>query len=219
MGPESTAIFYQEVIRQCQKQYRAKLDEDYPEIFIYNLPIPDVVGGIKNTEKILPVLIKGLQKLESFDVAFISIPCNTIQYFYDDLKKNSSVPVLNIVEETAQKIKSKNYQKVGLLATTATVENQIYDKILNRFGIKIVFPENQNKITKIILNILAGKKLESDKLRLKEIIEKMKKTGAEAIILGCTDIPALLTQEDIDIEVFNSIEILAEATVKYAIED
>ena len=177
-----------------------------------------MVEGIEKPEKVLPVLIRGLKKLESIGVDFISIPCNTVQYFYDDLKRSSSIPVLNIVEETARKAKSNNYQKVGLLATTTTVENKIYDKALNKFGIKIVFPEDQNEVTRVILNILAGKKLESDRAELKKIIEKMKGDGAEAVILGCTDLPALITQADVDIELIDSIGVLAEATVSYAVE-
>lgn len=218
MGPASTAIFYQNIIRQCQKQYGAQYDEDYPEIFIYNLPIPDVVKGIKNPSKILPILIKGIKKLEAIGVDFITIPCNTVQYFYEDLKRNVSIPVLNIVEEVAKKVKLNNYKKVGLLATITTIENKIYDKILNKSGIEIILPERQEQITSIILNILAGKKLESDKAKLKTIIEKMKKSGAETIILGCTDISILLNQKDVDIELFDSNEILAEVTVKYAIK-
>lgn len=218
MGPESTAMFYQSVIQQCQKQYGAQYDEDYPEIFIYNLPIPDVVEGIKNPSKILPPLIKGVKKLELIGVDLIVIPCNTVQYFYDNIKNSISVPLLNIVEETAKKIRSKNYKKVGLLATITTIENKIYERILNKFGIETIVPEEQNRVTKIILNILAGKKLESDKLELKKIIKKMEQNGAEAIILGCTDIPALLTQKDVNIDLFDSTEILAEATIRYGIE-
>lgn len=217
MGPESTAMFYQSIIQQCQKQYRAQYDEDYPEIFIYNLPIPNVVEGIKKPSKILPFLVKGIRKLESIGVDFITIPCNTVQYFYDNLKKGISVPLLNIVEETAKKIKSNNYKKVGLLATITTIENKIYEGILTKFGIETIVPEEQNKVTKIILNILSGKKLESDKSELKKIIEKMEQNGAKAIVLGCTDIPALLTQKDANIKLFNSIEVLAEATVRCAV--
>ncbi|MBI2675925.1 MAG: aspartate/glutamate racemase family protein [Candidatus Aenigmarchaeota archaeon] len=106
MGPESTAIFYQSVILQCQKQYHAQYDEDYPEIFIYNLPIPDVVEGIRSPSKILPVLIKGIRKLESIGVDFIAVPCNTVQYFFEDMRKSCSIPILNIIEETAKKVHS-----------------------------------------------------------------------------------------------------------------
>ena len=63
-----------------------------------------------------------------------------------------------------------------------------------------------------------GKKLEKDKEELKQIIEKLKNNGAEAIVLGCTDIPILLQQEDIDIKVFDTVEVLAESTIKFAVK-
>ncbi len=216
MGPESTAIFYHELIIQCQKQYGAKYDEDYPEIFIYNLPIPDVVEGLKTPEKTLKVLVRGAKKVESIGVGFLVIPCNTAHYFFDGIKKEISIPFLSIIEETAKKIKSKKYKKVGLLATETTINSKIYDKIFTDYGIGIIVPKEQDKVTKIILNILAGKKLEKDKQDLKKIIEMLKNKGAEAIVLGCTDLPILLKPEEIDLEAFDTIEILAESAIKYA---
>lgn len=65
MGPESTALFYQKIIKQYQKQYGAKNDEDYPEIFIYSLPIPDIVKGVKEPAKTAQMLIKVVKTLES----------------------------------------------------------------------------------------------------------------------------------------------------------
>jgi|TARA_B100000315_G_C14408016_1_gene509642 aspartate racemase len=218
MGPESTAIFYHELIIQCQKQYGAKYDEDYPEIFIYNLPIPDVVEGLKTPEKTLKVLVKGAKKLESIGVDFIVMPCNTAHYFYDKIKKEVSIPFLSITEETAKKVKSKNFNKIGLLATGTTVKYKIYNNDLDKLGIDLVVPEKQEKVTKIIMNILAGKKLEKDKEELKQIIEKLKNNGAKAMVLGCTDIPILLKQEDVDIKVFDTVEVLAESTIKFAVK-
>lgn len=218
MGPESTAIFYQSIILQCQKQYGAQYDEDYPEIFIYNLPIPDMVEGIKNPEKVLPVLIRGIKRMESIGVDFIAIPCNTTHYFFDELQKNVKIPILNIIEETVKKVKSKGYKRVGLLATVTTVENRIYGRIFDKFGVEIVTPrERQSKVTKIIRNILAGRKSEADRQELKRIVKEMKKEGAGAIVIGCTDITTILRQEDVDVELFDSVDILAEATVKYAV--
>lgn len=218
MGPESTAIFYHELIIQCQKQYGAKYDEDYPEIFIYNLPIPDVVDGLKKPEKTLQVLVKGAKKLESIGVDFIVMPCNTANYFYGDIKKEISIPFLSITEETAKKIKSNQYNKVGLLATRTTIKYKIYNKDFDKFGIGLIVPDKQEKITNIILNILAGKKLDKDREELKKIIEKLKDNGAETIIIGCTDIPILLKQEDVDIKIFDTVEILAESAIKFAVK-
>ncbi len=217
MGPESTAIFYQELIVQCQKQYGAQYDEDYPEIFIYNLPIPDVVEGLKKPGETLKVLVKGAKKLESIGVDFIVMPCNTANYFYDGVKKELSIPFLSIVEETAKKVKSRSYGKVGLLATETTITCKIYEKDFDNYGIKLVIPNEQKAVNNIILNILAGKKLKNDKKELKRIIGKLKNGGADAIILGCTDIPVLLKKNGVGIEIFDTVEVLAEATIKYAI--
>jgi len=218
MGPESTANFYHELIIQCQKQYGAKYDEDYPEIFIYNLPIPDVVEGLKTPERTLQVLVKGAKKLESIGVDFIVMPCNTAHYFYGGMKKEISIPFLSITEETAKKVKARKYSKVGLLATATTINCGNYSKEFGRFKIDLIVPKEQDKVTRVILNILAGKKLDKDKEGLKQIIEKLKSKGAESIILGCTDIPILLKQKDVDINVIDTVEVLAEAAIKFAIK-
>ena len=128
MGPESTAIFYQELIKQCQKLYDAKYDEDYPKIFLYNLPIPKIVEGIEAVKKTLQVLINGAKKLESIGVDFIVMPCNTAHYFYEDMKKEISIPFLSITEETARKVKFEKFSKVGLLSTKQAIVNKIYYK-------------------------------------------------------------------------------------------
>lgn len=216
MGPESTAIFYKSVIKQCQKQYGAKYDEDYPEIFIYNFPIPNIVEGLKEPSKVLPVLVKGAKKLETIGIDFMVMPCNTATYFLEDIQKEISVSFLSIVGEVAKKVKTEGYKKLGLLATDTTVNNKIYNKDFDKYAIELIIPEEQDKVTEVILNILAGKKSEKDKETLKQIIKNLKNKGAEAVVLGCTDISILIQQEDVGIELFDSVEIYAEATVKFA---
>ena len=216
MGPESTAIFYRQIILECQKQYGAQYDEDYPEMLIYNLPIPDVVEGLKDQSKTLAMLVEGSRKLESIGVDFLVMPCGSAHYFYGDVKKQLSIPFLSIVKETAKKVKSRGHTKVGLLATKTTIDHGVYNAELNGQGIEVIAPREQDKLTEIILNILAGKKLGSDKQELLRIISTLKSNGAQAIILGCTDLPALLDDKDVDLELFDATKILAEATVKYA---
>ncbi len=212
MGPESTALFYQKIIEQCQKLYRAKYDQDYPEMFIYSLPLPDPVRGIKNGT--LPVLIDGLRKLESFGSDFIAIPCNTINCFLPEMRKCIPIPIIGIIEEALGKIELERSKSVGLLATTPTIENSLYKS--NK--IKIIAPQknDQKIVNKVICNILAGKKLDKDKKVLGKIVGSLINEGAEAIVLGCTDLPLLIKQEDYDVKIFDTVEILAESTVRYA---
>ncbi len=218
MGPESTAIFYLALIKQCQKQYGAQYDEDYPEIFIYNLPIPDIVGGLEKPKETLEILVKGAKKINSIGVDFMVMPCNTAHYFYPSMTKSISIPFVCIFLATAKKIRSQGFKKVGFLATETTIKYKSFDRDFEKNGIELIFPKkiDQDKLTKIILNILAGKKLDEDKKKLKRIIEKMKQNDAEAIVLACTDLPILLKQEDVDIKVFDTVEILAETTIQYA---
>jgi len=216
MGPESTANFYHELILQCQKQYGARYDEDYPEMFVYNLPIPDVVEGLKKQEKTLEILLKGAKKLQTIGVDFIVMPCCTAHYFYEEIKREISIPFLSITEETAKKVKNRGFSQVGLLATETTLKYKLYSRDFIRYGIDILVPGNMKVVTKIILNILVGKKLDQDREELQRMIEKMKKDGAQAIILGCTDLPILITQKDVDLEVIDTVEVLAESTIKFA---
>jgi len=219
MGPESTAIFYHALIKQCQRQYEAKKDDDYPEIFIYNLPIPDIVEGLKKPKKTLEKLIMGAQKIDSIGVDFMVMPCNTAHYFYLEMAKLINTPFICIFLATAKALKAKGYKRVGFLSTETTIKYKSFDRDFEKNGIELVFPDKTEKkrITKIILNILAGKKLEKDKKSLKDIIYRLERRGAEAVVLACTDLPIILKQEDVDIKIFDTVEILAEATIKYAI--
>lgn len=218
MGPESTAIFYQTLIKQCQKQYGAKYDEDYPEIFIYNLPIPNIVEGLKEPEKTFSMLIKGAQKIDSIGVDVMVMPCNTAHYFYPKMAKSISMPFICIFLATAKKIKSEGFKKVGFLATETTIKYRSYDRDFEKNGIELILPDknDQEKLTEIIVNILAGLKLGSDRQFLIQIIKRLKEKGAQAIVLACTDLPILLQQENLDIKIFDTVEILAEATIQYS---
>jgi aspartate racemase len=218
MGPEATALFYQLLIEQCQKQYGAQLDEDYPEIFIYNLPIPNILKGINEGDQVLNYLVGGAKKLESVGVDFLVMPCNTATYFYKNIVKEISVPFLSIVAETAKRIKSQGYKKVGLLATETTVQTGLYFTELEKNGVELITPKNQTAVDQAILNILAGKKLAQDKKALGIIVQEMEKRGAKGIVLGCTDLPILVKQKDLNIRAFNSLEILAEATINYSMQ-
>ena len=220
MGPEATVDFYQKIIKLCQKKYMAKYD-NYPPMVIYNLSIPNVVAktiiqGLEDIEKVLPFLLEGIKKLEFVGSDFIVIPCNTAHYFLPYLRKEVSIPILSIIEETVKKVRDKNYKKVGLLATKTTIKQKLYEVELNKFGISLVNPdkESQNKIIKIIQNILTGKNTMKDKKKIKSIIKKLELQGVESIILGCTELPLIIDKNVFKIELFDATEILAEATVK-----
>ncbi len=211
MGPESTALFYMEVIRECQQQLHCKNDGDYPEIIVCSIPIPDIIGGINNWEETAAQLEYGLKKLENAGAEIIAVPCNTVQVFYDKMQKSTKVPILNIIVETLCSIQKEGFETAGLLCTETTSKAWLYQKFGKSKNIKIRLPENQEEINEIIRNVLEGKKVESDKEKLKAIISSL---DADCVILGCTDLPVIISQADTETRLFDSIKELAKATVQ-----
>lgn len=215
LGPETTSEFYMNIIKKNSKQ-----NSNHPKILIHNVPIPfsleeDIVKNSKNEEKLLPLLIEGLDILQD-KVDFIVIPCNTAHIFIDDVRRKSKVPVLSIIEEVVNEVKNENLKKVGILATSKTIEKKLFDSKLITNNIRCVKPNksDQNRISEIIQLILKGNKSNKLKSELLDIVNKLKEKGAEAIILGCTDLQLLLKQKNSTIKLIDTMGVLADSIVR-----
>ncbi len=211
MGPEATAQLYLKIIRILQKKYGARNDADFPEIVILNLPLPDVVEKLQTGVK--EKLIYGVKKLEAAGVDFIVIPCNTVCYFIESLRRAVSIPIISLPEEIAIVVNKLKLKKLGLLGTKMTIDTKLFDSSMP--NVKIAYPtKSETKvITKIIIEVLGGRKTIKSKVKTRTIIQRLKSQGAQAVILGCTELPLLIKGSKF---VIDTIEILAEATVKRA---
>jgi len=218
MGPETTADFFKRVIKICEKEYNCTKDEDFPKIVIVSVPIPPVVEKVEREEELLKVAKEGIRNIVSAGADFIAIPCNTIHIYFEKLQKFSSIPLLNIVEEVAKVAKEKGYKKLGIMATKTTIDKKLYNGYLQKFGIEVITPTQEQilEVAKVIHDVERGEILDSDKEKLKEIAKSLENRGADAIILGCTELPIVLKQENCDTKLLDSTQILAEATVKRA---
>ncbi len=213
MGPEAVAELYMGIFRIFQQEYGARLDADFPEIIIISKPIPDVVENLEKPEQILSELIRAINQLETAGADFIVIACNTVHCFIEILRKKSKIPILSIMEEVAAQLRDTT---VGLLATEATIKKAVFDRDLNKKGVILIKPdtEQQKIVTTIILNILGGKKIESDKKKLVAIITQMKQKGARSVILGCTDLPCLFEESESPIPLIDTTKVLAASAVR-----
>ncbi len=210
MGPEATMDLYRKIISIFQQEYDSIYDDDFPEIIICSLPIPDVVERVTEEDKIRKMLLSGVQRLEKAGADFIAIPCNTVSYYLAELREVVSIPILSILEETAKEVRRRGLGKVGLIGTEMTIEAGIYSDVLGDVEIISIGPKQRKTITRIILNILAGNKCKDDQRRLEKIILDLKTLGAQEVILGCTELPLLIEGDDL----LNTTEILAKAVVR-----
>ena len=214
LSPETTSEFYLSLI-ECSR----KFCKSYPKIIIDNLSFPfsleeEIIFKSRNEQKILPALIESVKRLNKVGVDFIVIPCNTVHIFIEDLRKISAVPIVSIIDETVNFLKRNKFKKVGLLSTTKTVDSKLYEIPLTKEEIYVLLPtkKEQKNISKIIIKILGNNIRKTDKRMLEEIIMRLKEKGAEAIILGCTDLQLILKQNNLQIQFIDSLEILMKAT-------
>lgn len=210
MGPEATALFYMKIIKKFAQT------KGYPSILMYSVPEPFQVADSflqcnQDGHVLRELVVDGIQMVHD-KVDFCVIPCNTAHIYISAIREAAKVPIFSIVEETSRYLKIQKIKKVGILATTATIENQLYTRPLCENNIVPILPLacQQTVISKIIGRLVKGEILASDKAALLTIIEELKKMGAECIILACTDLPILLSQGDIDFPLFDTLDILAE---------
>lgn len=212
LGPETTAHFYMEVVFAC-----SEISGKRPQILISNVAVPlkiekELITEAKNEKNILPFLIDAAKQLEKGGADFIVIPCNTVHIFIEEIRRSMKIPVLSIIDETANFLKKEKIKEIGLLATTATIKNKLFDKNLKRNGIKMKIPDNscQLKIGTIINRLVNNKHNDKDKKELIEIINELK---VKSVILACTDLQILNPECD-GVKIFDTMDILAKATIK-----
>jgi aspartate racemase len=175
----------------------------------------------KGWDEVTKILIDAAQRLEAAGADIVLICTNTMHKSVPEIQRKIHVPVLHIADATAEKVLGKGLKKVGLLGTKMTMEEDFYKgRIRERFGIDVLVPDKDERdfIERVIFDELCvGKINASSKKTLKEIVGKLADNGAEGIILGCTEIPLLIKQEDVNVPVFDTTEIHAKAAVEFAL--
>ena len=175
------------------KLNRGKSDQKYPLFLLYNKSnIPDRKQNLKKYSKVLKSLVAGCKFLQKNKCKFISIPCNTAHYWYEDLKRIIEVPILNmpkIVYENASKNCSKG-SKIGLLATETTINTGVYKRYFDK-QYDLISPQKKIQIENVnrsIKLVKMGKTKEAEKA-IKPAINYLLKKKCKKIILGCTELP------------------------------
>ena len=175
------------------KLNRGKLDQKYPMFILYNKSnIPERPKNLKKYYNVLNALVDGCKMLQKNKCKFIVMPCNTAHFWYDDVQKKINVPILSIPKEVYKNTKkntSKN-SKIGLLATEATLNNNIYHKFFLK-DYDLISPNKnlqKNSVNKAITLVKKGSVKEAEKI-LRPAVNQLIKKKCKKIILGCTELP------------------------------
>jgi len=216
MGPEATLELFRQIIALTP----ARKDQEHLHIVIDSNPlIPDRTAAIlEEGESPLPMMIKGARVLEQAGADFLVIPCNTAHRWLSHLRKAVSIPIIDMISETATTIASCNppIKTVGLLATMGTVKCGLYQRALGDHDVSLLVSADQEqvRIMDAITHIKAGDHSVKDTVVAQHLIDQ----GASGIIPGCTELSLVVEEAGLSCPLFDPLSILARRAVEWARE-
>lgn len=172
-------------------------------------------------EKATQAMVDAAKKLEGGGADAIVICTNTMHKMADDLEKNVVIPLIHIADATAAKIKEQGLDAVGLLGTNFTMEQDFYKERLKKHGIDVVVPDGEDR--KIVHNVIyeelcQGVVKEASKKAYLEILSRLADKGAQGVVLGCTEIPLLINQNDTSMPLFDTTYLHSKAAAEFAMK-
>jgi aspartate racemase len=167
------------------------------------------------------ILVEAAQKVERAGADFVVLCTNTMHKLADDIQANLDIPFLHIADATAYAIQAAGIQKVGLLGTRFTMEEDFYKgRLQDKHGLTVIVPGEQDRavIDRVIYNeLVLGDIRQESKKQYMQVMDGLVQSGTQGIILGCTEIGLLVQQEDSRVPLFDTARIHAEAAVDYAL--
>ncbi len=221
MTPESTITYYQHIVHRYQQRFG---NHAYPEIVIYSVSFQQFEDWMEAGEwdAIGTALAAGLKRLEAAGAQLAVVATNTMHLLFERLERESSIPLISIVDAAARAIQRAGLSRVGLLGTRFTMEKSFYADRLAGHGISTIVPDAAERadIHRVIMTELSvGTLDEGSRRRYLEIVEHLAARGAQGIVLGCTEIPLLIRQEHTEIPLFDTTTLHADEALDRAIGD
>lgn len=212
MGPYASAYFYKLLLKKSSGSYGARDNNDFPEILIDSVPVPDFISDTNKLKDAKNMLKFRILKMNHFGVKSIGMICNTGHILYKDLSKISKSKFYSMINLVAAEAANRKLLKVGVLATPTTIKANLYGDALAKMGIKTVYPENKSiKLHEsIIRNVISGADGEVD---LNNLVQSTKtfinQNKLDGIILGCTELPLVFPKEKFT-NVIDCMDVLAD---------
>jgi aspartate racemase len=222
MSWESSILYYEMINKEVRKR-RGGLHSAPCLMYSFDFePIKQLQHEGKWDEA-ANLLIEAAQRLETAGADFIVLCTNTMHKAAEKIESGIHIPFLHIADATAEAITRKGIKKIGLLATRFTMEEPFYKgRLQDKYNLEVLVPNEEERklVHAIIYNELCrGEIKDSSKKQYMKVIENLIESGAEAIILGCTEITLLIKEEDCRVPVFDTTFLHAVSAVEYALED
>jgi aspartate racemase len=219
ISPESTIEYYRHITHTYTQRFG---DYGYPEILIYSVSFQPYVDWPKEErwDLIAQGLSQAAQSLQAAGADFIVIAANTMHLVLDQVRASVHIPVLSLLDVVAEAIQAKGIKTVGLLGTRFTMEKNLYQDALAHRNITMLIPDagDREYVNRVIYDeLVAGHIRAESRAGYVEVIKKLAARGAQGVILGCTEIPLLVSEADAGLPLFDTTLLHAEAVLNYAL--
>ena len=214
LGPMASAQFLELLTDKTD----AATDQEHIEVFLYSRPqTPDRTAFLlgHSQESPYPVLLDSGRKLEAMGCGVLVMPCMTAYSFYPQLKSDLHARLINPIPESAAVLKRRGMQKVGIMATSGTLQVGTFQQALTDCGITPIVPDaaNQAEVMSIIYDdVKSGKP--ADMERFHSVAHSMRAQGAECVILGCTELSVIRQTQKIGAGFLDAMVVLAECAIE-----
>ena len=193
----------------------------HPEVTMHTFSLSEYMRYIEagDWENVASLVLSSVAKVAKVGADFAICPDNTIHLAFDLFVKESPIPWLHIAEEVAAEAKRQNYKCLGVLGTRFLMEGPVYPTKLAAMGIEHRIPEvkDRERINEIIFDeLIRGRFSTEARVYFEKVIDGLKNQGCDAVVLGCTEIPLLVTQESSPLPTLDSTRLLARAALKKA---
>lgn len=222
MSWESTASYYK-ALNEGVKESLGGLHS--AKICMYSVDFDDIekLQHQGNWSETANILSKAAVAVECGGADFLLICTNTMHKVAQEISSKISIPILHIADATAERLQSDKIKCVGLLGTQFTMEQDFYkSRLTDNYNIQVLVPDSEER--KVVHDIIyselcLGKIIDSSRNEYLKIINNLYAKGAEAIILGCTEIALLVQQQHTSVPLYDTTEIHAAEAVKFAISE
>ncbi|WP_419897759.1 aspartate/glutamate racemase family protein [Roseomonas sp. USHLN139] len=221
MSWESSAEYYR-IINQTVRERLGGLHSAECLMWSFDFARIEALQHAGQWEAATAELVAAARRLERGGADFLLICTNTMHRMADEVQAAVSLPLLHIADPTAEKIKAAGFRTVGLLGTAFTMEQAFYrGRLEDRHGLAVLVPDDAQRaeVHRVIYEeLVQGKVVDRSRAAYRAVIAALVARGAEAIILGCTEIMLLVGPEDSAVPLFDTTAIHAEAAVDKALE-
>ncbi|HUW47467.1 MAG TPA: amino acid racemase [Patescibacteria group bacterium] len=195
----------------------------HPEVSVHNHSLKHYMDFIENGDwdGVVDLMVSSGRKLAAAGANFAVCPDNTVHQVFEQVAKQSPVPLLSIIDVVSDECKRRGYRKVGVLGTKYTMKGPMYKEALAKRMIKMVVPDakDRERVNSVIFDELVPEGVTESSVKvLVDVVQKLKNAGCDAVILGCTELPLVLNMKNSPLPVVDSTRLLALKALEHALK-